>query len=65
MAGYWAVGLWTTPVNHYYLLSLPGVLLAIPIGRAINARFDTGRFLTVIHIALLASGAGLLIHALF
>jgi len=29
MGGYAAAGLWTLPVNRYYLLSLPGVLLAI------------------------------------
>ena len=64
MAGYAAAGLWTSPVNNYYLLSLPGVLLAIPIGRAINARFDTHRFVTVVHAGLLASGVGLVIQAL-
>lgn len=64
MVGYAAAGLWTLPVNRYYLLSLPGVLLAIPIGRAINARFDTHRFLTVVHAGLLASGVGLFVQAL-
>jgi len=64
MVGYAAAGLWTLPVNRYYLLSLPGVLLAIPIGRAINARFDTHRFLTGIHAGLLASGVGLFVQAL-
>jgi hypothetical protein len=64
MAGYWIAGLWTPSVNRYYLLSLPAVLLAIPLGRVVNTRLDTRRFLTVVHAGLLASGAGLLLQAI-
>lgn len=64
MVGYWATGMWTSAVNRYYLLSLPAVLLAIPLGRLINTRLDTHRFLTVVHVGLFASGAGLLAHAI-
>ena len=64
MVGYWAAGLWTPSVNRYYLLSLPAVLLAIPLGRAVNRRLDVGRFLIYVHALLLASGAGLLLQAI-
>ena len=64
MFGYWAAGLWTAPVTRYYLLSLPAVLLAIPLGRVINTRLDTGQFLTAVHAGLFASGAGLFLHAM-
>jgi uncharacterized membrane protein YfcA len=64
MVGYWIAGLWTPSVNRYYLLSLPAVLLAIPLGRVVNARLDTRRFLAVVHASLLASGAGLLLQAI-
>ena len=64
MAGYWIAGLWTPSVNRYYLLSLPAVLVAIPLGRVVNTRLDTRRFLTVVHAGLLASGVGLLLQAL-
>jgi uncharacterized membrane protein YfcA len=64
MIGYWAAGLWTARVNHYYLLSLPAVLLAIPIGRMINARLDTQRFLVLVHAGLFLSGAILFLHSL-
>jgi uncharacterized membrane protein YfcA len=64
MIGYWAAGLWTARVNHYYLLSLPAVLLAIPIGRLINTRLDTRRFLAVVDAGLFVSGASLFLHAL-
>lgn len=64
MIGYWAAGLWTARVNYYYLLSLPAVLLAIPIGRMINARLDTRRFLIVVDAGLILSGATLFLHSL-
>ncbi len=64
MLGYWAAGLWTAQVSRYYALSLPAVLLAIPLGRMINTRLDPRRFLIVIHAGLLASGVALLLHAM-
>jgi uncharacterized membrane protein YfcA len=64
MVGYWAAGLWTPHVNRYYVLSLPAVLVAIPLGRMINARLDARRFVRVVHAGLFASGAGLFFHAI-
>ena len=63
MFGYWIAGLWTARVNRLFLLSLPAVLLAIPLGRAINTRLKARRFLVVVHGGLLASGIGLLLQA--
>jgi uncharacterized membrane protein YfcA len=63
MVGYWAAGLWTSHVTRYYLLSLPAVLLAIPLGRAINTRLDRRRFITIVHVGLFVSGAGLFLLA--
>ena len=64
MIGYWAAGLWTPSVSRYFLLSLPAVLLAIPLGRALNRRLDAQRFLTCVHVGLLASGVGLVLQAI-
>src|SRR3954447_15991088 len=64
MIGYWTAGLWTPNVSRYYLLSLPTVLLAIPLGRALNHRLDAQRFRGYVHAGLLASGAGLVLQAL-
>jgi uncharacterized membrane protein YfcA len=64
MIGYWAAGLWTPTVSLYYVLSLPTVLLAIPLGRALNRRLDARRFLAYVHAVLLASGAGLVFQAI-
>jgi hypothetical protein len=58
------VGLWTAQVSRNYALTLPAVLLAIPLGRMINTRLDPRRFLVVILAGLLASGVALLLHAM-
>jgi uncharacterized membrane protein YfcA len=64
MAGYWAAGLWTASVSHYYLLALPGALLAIALGRAVNRRLDASRFQSYVYVGLIASGLGLIIQAI-
>ncbi|HET6528632.1 MAG TPA: sulfite exporter TauE/SafE family protein [Balneolaceae bacterium] len=63
MAGYWFTGLWTPVVTHYYLLALPGVILAIFAGRLINRRMNGGRFLIYVHVALVLVGIILLMTA--
>jgi hypothetical protein len=64
MAGYWVAGLWTPSVNHFYFASLPGVLIAIVVGRAINRRILARRFTFYIHLFLTVIGAVLLLKGL-
>jgi uncharacterized protein len=64
MAGYWIGGLWTPAVNRYYALSLPGVLVAIFLGRAINQRMRGHRFIVYVHLGLTAIGVLLLLKTL-
>ncbi len=64
MCGYWLIGLWIPPVTHYYLWSLPVVLAAIFLGRAINQRLRGRLFLWSVHIGLLIIGTVLLIQSL-
>ena len=64
MGGYWFAGLWTPSVNRFYLASLPGVFVAIFLGRAINLRMRNGRFISYIHLGLTLIGAILLFKAL-
>jgi uncharacterized protein len=64
MGGYWFGGLWTPAVNRFYLVSLPGVLVAIFVGRAINRRMRNRRFILFVHMALTVIGTILLIKAL-
>lgn len=65
MVGYGAAGLWRPPLGRYYLLSLPPVLAATLLGRAINRRLTGQRFLVYVHVGLIAVGAALLARALW
>jgi uncharacterized protein len=64
MAGYWFAGLWTPVVNRFYLLSLPGVLLGIFLGRVVNRRLNARQFVLYVHVCLIAIGVVLLVQAL-
>ncbi len=61
--GYWLVGLWTSTVNHFYLLSLPFVILATLLGRTINRRMGVRQFVLYVHGGLIAISIILLIQA--
>jgi uncharacterized protein len=64
MTGYWIAGLWTPVVNRFYLLSLPGVLLAIFLGRVVNKRMNARQFVLYVHSGLIVIGLVLLMQAL-
>ena len=64
MLGYWLAGLWVPTVTHYYLLSLPLVVPAILLGRAVNRRMRGGAFLKVVHLGLILIGTTLLVQAI-
>jgi uncharacterized protein len=65
MAGYWMKGLWTPAVTHYYLVSLPVMLLAIPLGRALNHRMRGDMFLKYVYGGLVVVGGILLAQAVW
>lgn len=65
MGGYWLAGLWTPMVTHYYVLSLPAVLAAIFLGRAVNRRMSGRSFLVYVHAGLLVIGAVLLFQSIW
>lgn len=64
MAGYALAGLWVRLVTHYYLLSLPLVIPAIFVGRAMNNRLRGEAFFKYVHAALLIIGVVLLTQAI-
>jgi uncharacterized protein len=64
MAGYWFAGLWRTEVTRYYLMALPGVLVATFLGRAMNGRIDARSFLRYVNLGLLAIAGVLLAQSL-
>lgn len=63
MAGYWLAGLWVWEVTRLFLLSLPVILVAIVLGRAINRRMSGASFLKYVYVGLLAIGMVLLTQA--
>jgi uncharacterized membrane protein YfcA len=64
ISGYWLGGFWTPSVNHLYLVSLPGVAVAVLAGRAINARMQPHRFHSLMFSGLILISAVLLIQSL-
>jgi uncharacterized membrane protein YfcA len=65
LIGYAVVGLWLPEVTRYLLLSLPGVVVAILIGRAINHRLRGDQFFRYVYIGLVMIGAVLIGQALW
>jgi uncharacterized membrane protein YfcA len=63
MCGYWLAGLWVPDVTRYYLLSLPGAVVAIFLGRAVNRRLKGHSFLRYVHVGLILVGTVLLVQA--
>lgn len=64
MAGYALAGLWTPAVNRFYLVSLPGVMIAIFLGRSLNRRMHSARFAACVYVGLIAIGVVLLLQAI-
>jgi uncharacterized membrane protein YfcA len=62
MIGYWSAGLWTPTVTHDFLLSVPAMLPAVFLGRAINHRFSGTGFLKYVYGALLLIGGILFVE---
>jgi uncharacterized membrane protein len=64
MAGYALAGLWTPAVNRFYLVSLPGVVIAIFLGRSLNRRMHSAQFIAYVYVGLSAIGVVLLLQAI-
>jgi uncharacterized protein len=60
MIGYWSAGLWTRAVTREFLWSVPVMLPAVFLGRAVNHRFSGTGFLKYVYAGLLVIGAILL-----
>lgn len=63
MLGYWLSGMWVPAVTHDFLFSLPVVIPAVFLGRAINHRFSDAGFLRYVYGGLAATGLLLLVRA--
>lgn len=56
LVGYVALGLWGGVVTGYFLWSLPGVAVAILLGRLINRRLKGDGFLKIVYAGLMVVG---------
>jgi hypothetical protein len=65
MVGYWAAGLWTPLVTHSFLISLPGVVVAVVLGRVAHGAIRAERFTVFVYGGLMAIGAVLVVQAVF
>ena len=61
--GFWSAGLWTRTVTNEFLLSVPVMLPAVFLGRAINHRFSGSTFLKYLYGGLMLIGAMLILEA--
>jgi uncharacterized membrane protein YfcA len=64
MCGYAAIGLWTAEATRYFLLSVPGAVGAIFIGRLINDRLRDESFFRGVYVGLIVIGAILTAQAI-
>jgi uncharacterized membrane protein YfcA len=64
LLGYWYRGLWTRPVTHAFLVSLPCLVPAMLLGRWLNHRLRGDAFLRYVHAGLVCIGVVLLVQAM-
>jgi uncharacterized protein len=62
MIGYWVAGLRTSAVTHTFLVSLPGVGVAILLGRAATCRLNGPAFLRLVYVGLITVGVVFLVQ---
>ena len=63
LIGYASIGLWVADVTRYFLVSLPGSLLAIAIGRALNHRLQGDGFVRYVYAGLIVISCILVLQA--
>ncbi|HEX3659234.1 MAG TPA: sulfite exporter TauE/SafE family protein [Pirellulales bacterium] len=64
LIGYLAFGVWGSAISRYFVLSLPIVVVAILLGRAINHRVKDHGFFRFVYIALMVIGGMLITQSL-
>jgi uncharacterized protein len=63
MIGYWSAGLWTRTVTDDFLLSIPVMVPAVFLGRAINQRFSGTGFFRYVYVGLILIGGILFVES--
>lgn len=62
LVAYVAMGLWVAAVTQYFLLALPGTLIAIVIGRFLNNRLRGDGFYRYVYAGLIFTGGMLILQ---
>jgi uncharacterized membrane protein YfcA len=62
LIGYAAIGLWVPVVTHYFLQSVPAILVAILVGRALNHRLRGDGFFRFVCAGLIVIGGILMVQ---
>ena len=63
LIGYASLGLWTGTITRYFFVSLPALVIAILLGRAVNLRMKHHGFLRLVYVGLIAIGGLLVVEA--
>jgi len=63
LIGYAVVGIWTAATTRYFLVSLPAILIATLLGRALNRRMKSHGFFRLVYVGLIAIGGTLMVEA--
>ena len=64
LVGYAVAGIWTAAATRYFLLSLPAILVATLLGRALNRRIQGHGFFRLVYARLIAIGGTLVVEAI-
>jgi hypothetical protein len=64
MIGYFLAGLWRSEVTRYFLLSLPGAVVAVLLGGFLNRKLRGDVFVKYVYTGLVAIGSVLLVQAI-
>jgi uncharacterized membrane protein YfcA len=63
LIGYWLSGLWVSAVTHDFLIALPGIIVAVFLGRWINRRLRGQGYVRYLYAFLIAVGLTLLFQS--
>jgi uncharacterized protein len=64
LLGFAVAGIWSAAITRYFVISLPAILIATLLGRALNRRMQGHGFFRLVYAGLIAIGGTLIVEAL-
>jgi uncharacterized protein len=64
LIGFTVAGIWSAAITRYFVISLPVILIATLLGRAVNRRMQGHGFFRLVYAGLIAIGGTLIVEAL-